>query len=176
MSEASFEERRGQLVHEVRSTALLARELQGHGGRCRLDEVVECGVVGEAHRRQLWGAQPEGDDGSSALSLPTLAGRVLPLGACVCCGLAGGAVWVDGALQAILADVQRRYESFVSQYKQREQERLAELEFAKTNLKQQQALEREAIARRAEARSQRRLQLWSKYLTLVVDRGNKVGE
>jgi hypothetical protein len=35
-----------------------------------------------------------------ALSLPTLAGRVLPLGACVCCGLAGGAVCVDGALQA----------------------------------------------------------------------------
>src|SRR5260370_844230 len=61
--------------------------------------------------------------------------------------------WVRGDAVRILADVQRRYESFVSQYKQREQERLAELEFAKTNLKQQQALEREAIARRAEARS-----------------------
>ena len=53
------------------------------------------------------GAQPEGDDGSSALSLTTLAGRVLPLGACVCCGLAGGAVCVDGALQATGGFVRR---------------------------------------------------------------------
>ena len=110
MSEASFEERRGQLVHEVEVDGPLlvpGTSRDARRGHCPLDEVVECGVVGEAHRRQLWGAQPEGDDGSSALSLPTLAGRVLPLGACVCCGLAGGAVCVDGALQATGGFVRR---------------------------------------------------------------------
>jgi hypothetical protein len=49
------------------------------------------------------------------------------------------------------------------------QARLAELEFAKTVLEQQRAQEREAIAAAAAARHERRLQLWSKYLTLDRD-------
>jgi hypothetical protein len=71
--------------------------------------------------------------------------------------------WMRDDPVAVLSDVRSRFESDWYQQPNREQARLAELEYARAEFARQLARERAEAARAEEERHQARLQLWTRY-------------